>query len=309
MQCSKCFIIFDSKLFLVMRIIAGILIVAGLTLIPSSFSLKRIDYRESRNKNVCKFLKGDVLIYFVFVDNKESAPWTEFDIRTTLDSISTAVKWLHNQAASAGIPLRIKTDYYIGKEYSTISRNLTYGTVSKTIDKLGLRKGLEELNTWGDNIAKRVGSAYVMPEKDGIPEIKNPRNKERLVAFLRDDHTVESVALMFFLNNYYRVDISLQVNTFDTNDVEFGIISYKYPSEIAHNILHLFGAADLYKTPFRRSQSKIRLAQHEFPDDIMQDPYGRNIESMSIGALTSYLIGWTDSLDSSYDDLLTDRIY
>ena len=192
-----------------MRIIAGILIVAGLTMIPSSFSLKRIDYSESRNKNVCKFLKGDVLLYFVFVDNKESAPWTEFDIQTTLDSIATAVKWLHRQATAAGVPLRIKTDYYIGKEYSTISRNLTYGTVSKTFDKLGLRKGLEELNTWGDNIAKRVGSTYVMPEKDGIPEIKNPRNKERLVAFLRDDHAVESVALLYLLNNYFRIDISV----------------------------------------------------------------------------------------------------
>ncbi|NLI23560.1 MAG: hypothetical protein GX419_02480 [Bacteroidales bacterium] len=292
-----------------MRTIAGILIIAGLAMIPSSFSLKRIDYRESRNKNVCKVLKGDVLLYFVFVDNKETAPWTEFDIRTTLDSIATAVKWLHNQAAAAGVPLRIKTDYYIGKEYSTVSRNLTYGTVSKTIEKLGLRKGLEELNTWGDNVAKRVGSAYVMPEKDGIPEIKNPRNKERLVAFLRDDHAVESVALLFFLNNYFRVDISLQVNTFDTNDVEFGIVSYKYPSEIAHNFLHLFGAADLYKTPFRKSERKIRLAKNEFPDDIMQDPYGRSIESMSIGPLTRYLIGWTDSLDPAYADLLTDRTY
>ncbi len=120
--------------------------------------------------------------------------------------------------------------------------------MSKTFDKLGLRKGLEELNTWGDNIAKRVGSTYVMPEKDGIPEIKNPRNKERLVAFLRDDHAVESVALLYLLNNYFRIDISVQVNTFDTNDVEFAIVSYKYPSEIAHNFLHLFGAADLYKT-------------------------------------------------------------
>lgn len=292
-----------------MRTIVGILFIAVLTMIPSSFSLKRIDYRESRNKNVCKYLKGDVLLYFVFVDNKESAPWTEFDIRTTLDSIATAVKWLHKQAAAAGILLHIKTDYYIGKEYSTVSRNLTHGTVSKTIDKLGLKKGLEELNTWGDNVAKRVGSAYVMPEKDGIPEIKNPKNKERLVAFLRDDHAVESVALLFFLNNYFRVDISLQVNTFDTNDIEFGIVSYKYPSEIAHNFLHLFGAADLNKTPFRKSERKIRLAKNEFPDDIMQDPYGRDIESMFIGPLTRYLIGWTDSLDPIYTDLLTDRTY
>jgi len=283
-------------------------ILALLLLLPSSYSFRRLDYRDARYKNVCKDLKGDVLLYFIFVDNKESAPWTEFDIQTTLDSISTAVKWLEIQAQKAKIPLRIKTDYHIGKAYTTISKNLNYGTVQNTLHKLGLHKGMDDLNAWGDNIAKRAGASFVVPGKDGIPDIKNPRNKERLVAFLRDNYNVESVALIYLLNNYFRTDISIPVNTFETKDVEFAIVSYKYPSEIAHNFLHLFGAADLYLTPLRKNEKKARFAEKEFPNEIMQDPYARNIWDLDISVYTQYLIGWTDSIPLEYETLLTDRL-
>ena len=137
---------------------------------------------------------------------------------------------------------------------------------------------------------------------------KNPKNKERLIAHLRDEYNVESVALLFLVSNYYKEDISIAINTLDTQDVEFAIVSYKYPSEIAHNILHLYGAADLYKTPFRRNDKKIKEALQLFPEDIMQDPDANDIWSLEIGEFTKYLIGWTDDLDSEFHFLLTDKI-
>jgi hypothetical protein len=109
------------------------------------------------------------------------------------------------------------------------------------------------------------------------------------------------------VNNYYRNDISICVNQFSTNDVEFAIVSYKYPAIIAQNILNLFGAADLYKTLYRRNESKIELAFRYFPKDIMQDVYAKDINRMEIGDFTKYLIGWTNKLDPKYDLLLTDK--
>lgn len=280
----------------------------GMFLIPSSYTLKRIDYRDAMHKNVCKDLKGEVLIYYIFVDNKETLPWTEFDVHSTIDSINIAVKWLQQMAKENSIDLKIKTDYYIGKDYTTITKNLAHGSIIKTINEVGLKKGIDELNLWSDFIAKRAGASFQLTEKDGIPEIKNPRNKERLIAYLRDEYKVESVALLFFLNNYFRTDISLQVNTFDTKDVEFAVVSYKYPSEIAHNFLHLFGAADLYKTPYRHNEKKIKFAEKEFPQEIMQDPYARNIWDLNISSYTRYLIGWDKELAPEYQNLLTDKI-
>jgi hypothetical protein len=259
-------------------------------------------------KNVCKDLKNEVLAYFVFVDTKTTAPWTEFDIKSTLDSINIAVNWLNQQAIKNNIKLRIRANYYIGKPYATVKRDLPQGSVEKTLNNSSLKQGLKDMNLWADAIAKKVGSTFNIPEKDGIPEVKNPKNKERLIAYLRDENKVESVALLLMVNNYYRDDISIPVNNYKTDDVEFAIVSYKYPSEIAHNLLVLYGAAPMYKCVYRRNDKKIAMAQQAFPKDIMLEPYAKHINELNIGPLDRYLIGWTDKLDEKYKNLLTDAI-
>lgn len=259
------------------------------------------------HNNVCKDLKNNVLVYFVFVDTKTTLPWTEFDIQSTIDSMEIAIQWIEEKAGINGIPLNIISDFYIGTEYTTVNRNLPMPTIKGTLESQNLKKGLYELNKWGDYVARIVGSELEMTEKDGIPEIKNPRNKERLVAHLRDDKQVESVALLYLVNNYYRNDISLTINHLGTDDVEFAIVSYKYPSVLAQNILNLFGACDLSKSVYRRNEKKIKLCEDYFPNDIMQDVYAKNIQSLEVGALTKYLIGWNSTLDSKYKTLLNDN--
>jgi hypothetical protein len=290
-----------------MRSIVRVMALSVLLLIMGSFTFQKIDYRWARNKNVCKTLRNDVLLYFIFVDTKATTPWTEFDIRSTIDSVAAARKWLMEQARKYNIPLTIKTDYYIGKDYSTINRNLPAGSVDKSAVTPNFKKGLKGLNDWANFIALKAGSTYTTVQKDGIPEVKNPRNKERLIAYLRDEYKVESVALLFFVNNYYKTDISLQVNTMGTDDVEFAIVSYKYPSEIAHNFLHLYGAADMYKTPYRRNEKKIKQLASMFPSDIMQETYGKSLADMEIGEYTRYLIGWQENISTKYEELFLDK--
>lgn len=274
----------------------------------TNFSFKRIDYRDGINNNVCKTLKGDVMVYFVFVDTKTTAPWTEFDIKSTLDSMNVAVKWLESQARLNNIKINIRTDYYIGSEQTTIRKNLEYGTIEETVSKPNYKKGLASLNKWADGIAARVGKDVQINTNEGIPEIKNPRNKERLVAHLRDVEETESVALLYLVNNYYRNDISITVNQLNTDDVEFGIVSYKYPSVLAQNILSLFGAADLSESIYRKNAKNINYAKNTFPNDVMQDVYGTSIKSLEIGEYTQYLIGWQSTLNPKHEALLTDRI-
>ncbi len=272
-----------------------------------SASAPSVDFRAGRYNNVCKDLRDDVLLYFVFVDTRTTSPWTEFDILTTIDSIHVAAKWLEAQAESHGIPLNIKTDYYIGNEFATIRRNLPEKSIAETIEKQGLVRGMESLSRWGDYISKIIGESVYIKEKDGIPEQRQPNNKERLIAYLRDEFQVESVALLFMVNNYYRSDISLAINTLHNEDVEFAVVSYKYPSDIAHGFLHLFGAADLSESPFRRSRRKARLAESAFPDDLMTEVYARPMHELEIGEFTSYMIGWTQGLSPDYETLLTER--
>jgi hypothetical protein len=276
------------------------------SLLPSGYSLKKMDYRDARLKNVCKDLRGNALLYLIFVDTRATVPWTEFDIQSTIDSVRIAINWLHTQAKKNGITLNIISDFYIGKEFTTITKNLPSGTVWKSVTEPNMKKGAALINIWADGIAKVAGSSLPIHEKDGLPEIQNPRNKERLVAYLRDENNVESVALFYMVNNYYKTDISVQMNTTNTEDVEFAIVSYKYPSEIAHNLLHLYGAADMYNTIYRKNLKKIKFLESEFPDEIMQDPYGKNIWNLNISSYTKYLIGWTSKIDYKYEPYLTD---
>lgn len=272
-----------------------------------SASTPAFDFIKGRHNNVCKDLKNDVLLYFVFIDSRSTYPWTEFDILTTIDSIQVAARWLEAQAGEYGVPLKIKTDYYIGDEFTTIERNLPGKSVEEVIEKQNLIKGMESLNRWGDYVSKIIGESLYIKEKDGIPMQKRPSNKERLIAFLRDEYQVESVALLFMINNYFRSDISLGINTLHNDDVEFAVVSYKYPSEIAHNFLHLYGAADLGKSHFRRSRGKIKLASEAFPDDLMAEVYAKPLNELKIDEFTAYMIGWTNELDDRYEPLLTER--
>lgn len=276
-------------------------------LLGMAASTPSLDFSAGRYNNVCKALKDDVLIYFVFVDARTTYPWSEFDILTTIDSIQVAARWLEQQATAQGIPLQIKTDYYIGDEYATIQRNLPGNSIRETLDRDGLKQGLSNLSRWGDYVSKIIGESLYIKEKDGIPPLKRPGNKERLIAFLRDEYQVESVALLLMVNNYFRSDISVAVNTLNNEDVEFSVVSYKYPSEIAHSFLHLYGAADLAGSHFRRSAARIRMGLEAFPDDIMTDVYARPLGELEIGEFTGYMIGWTDELNSQYTSLLTER--
>ena len=279
-----------------------------LLIVPSSYKVSRVDYRDARYKNVCKDLKGDVLLYFMFIDSKYTTPWTEFDIQSTIDSIRTAITWMHMQARQNNIPLNIIADFYIGPEYTTIRRNLPNPTVKESVTEPNSSKVRENLKRWSDGVAKIAGESVIMRQKDGIPELKTPRNKERLVAFLRDENKVESVALFYLVNNYYKSDISIPVNTYRTEDVEFVVVSYKYPSEIAHNFLHLYGASDLYKTLLRRNERNINTLAGLYPDEVMQEPFGKDLNDLVISEYTKFLIGWEEKLDPALEPLMKDKM-
>ncbi len=272
------------------------------------FDIRTLNFEKAKNNNVCKELKGTVLLYIIFVDSDETFPWTEFDIETTLDSVNNATKWLKKQAKNSNIILNIKTDYYIGDEITTVDRDLPGESVKVSIMEPDLKQGIHELNYWADRIVREVGESLPTINKEGLTEIEKPRNKERLVAYLRDYYHVESVALFFMVNNYFKKDISVPINILTNDDVEFSIVSYKYSSDIAHNLLHLFGAADLYETPFRRSKKKIEFAKEEFPSEIMHDPYGKSLDQLNISEFTKYLIGWNNNLESKYKTLLKDKL-
>jgi hypothetical protein len=64
------------------------------------------------------------------------------------------------------------------------------------------------------------------------------------------------------------------------------------PAQIAHEILHLFGAWDLYETPHQTKLNET-VAKETFPDSVM-GRVAHDISSLKIDPLTAWLIGWND---------------
>jgi len=271
------------------------------------FTIRKTDFRKGIKNNVCKDLSGKVLVYTIFIDTKTTSPWSEYDIKSTLDSIRVATRWIQQKAIDNNIKIQFSTDYYVGPEYTTIKKNLPEESILLSVTKPNKKQGVANINKWSDYIARKAGDSFNITEKDGLPTIKKPKNKERLIALLRDQYDVESVVLLFMMNNYYKTDISIQLNTMHTKEIEYAIVSYKYPSEIAHNILHLFGAADLHETLYRKNARSIDYTVNNLPNGIMQDPFGKKINDLSISDFNKYLIGWNTGLTKEYDFLLYDK--
>ena len=264
------------------------------------FSIPTVD------NNVCKKLKGRVMYYAVFVDSKYTQPWSTHDIISTMDSIRCAMDWVEHQAALRGIDLKIDIDAHERDGIVPVKADLSRRSVLATLLGGG---GERAMDKWADKAGRQAAMAYG-PDTARITRTKNvPSNTERLIARIRDVHKLDDVALFYFVNNYYQEDASVVLHSAAIDKVEYGVQSYKRPSVIAHEFLHLFGALDLYITPFddkRAAMKRKDFAMKEFPNEVMAFAY-RNLDSLQISPLTEYLVGWRTELDERYVRMITGK--
>jgi hypothetical protein len=288
----------------------SILLLTSCTNHFSIFKNKTNDSKDvhlaSVDNNVCKKLNGIIVIYAIFVDTKDCKPWSEYDITSTLDSINKAVKWINQKAIENKRFVSIEVVHHSNHDKIPISSDLPKKTLSATLFQPNFTSGLKSIHKWSDKIAVIAGKS-LPPDTSKIITTKNTlTDKERLVARLRDIYKTDNVALLYFLNNYYKDEISIALNTNSQSEIEYSIISFKKPSVIAHEFLHLFGAWDLYITPFEGNKEDVKrkeFAMIEFPNEIMAFPY-RDIDSLQISPFTKYCIGWEKSLDKKYADMI-----
>ncbi len=267
----------------------------------------------SVKNNVCKTLQKKTVIYAVFVDSDETHPWTDYDINSTLDSIQTAIKWMENQARANGVPLQI--DLYNGlnvKKGKVIpfKQELKFKTLSGTLfHYMDIRKGIKLLDKWSDKISKDVTQSIPGDTSKMILTANKSNNRERLIAKLRNKYKTDNIALLFFINNYFENEISVALHTSSDDKTEYAIVSEKNPAVITHEFLHLFGAWDLYMSPFDKNifaKNRKRKAMKKYPDEIMAFTHKR-IDSLNLSPLTKYLIGWHNKLEKGAGNMFFRR--
>ncbi len=304
---SKEYIKFQYRMYLqkfLVPLVTGLILLSQSCYTPSNL---RTAGFPSANNNVCKKLTGEVVLYAIFVDSKYTNPWSSHDIESTLDSLRRAIKWIEDQAKNDSVHLTIKLDFHKNdKGVIPLKNDLSRKTFSATLYKRPLWSGVKDIYRWADKLAALAGKSF---PKDtmAITNIKNDmKNRERLIARLRDIHKTDKVALMFFINNYYTDEISATFDVSNDNNVEFSVVSFKYSSVIAHEFLHIFGANDLYLTPFdvkRKDKKRKDKLMEMFPDEIMAFAY-RNLDALTISGFTKYFIGWRNELSEEYQKVI-----
>jgi hypothetical protein len=256
------------------------------------------------DNNVCKRLRGKVVIYGVFVDSKIGGVWSTHDIRSTLDSVGVAADWIMSQARTKGVDLDIVVASHEKGGVVPVRSELGRGGLS------GMLHGVNpstSLDRWADKACRQVQSSFPRDTARLTLTKHGPKDRERLIAALRDRHGTDNVALVMFVNNYYGSETSVAVHTASTAAIEYAVVAYKRPAVIAHEILHLFGALDLYVTPYdskKEAAKRKRFAMERFPKEIMAFPF-RGLDSLEVGTLTEYLIGWRREALTEDEALLT----
>jgi len=258
------------------------------------------------NNNVCKRLSGKVVLYAIFVDTRETHPWTSYDIFSTLDSIRKATTWIMKVAKENNVDLSIEIQYHQNKGIIPIEQNLYNETLSSTLFRPNIVEGVENLDDWADLIAKKAGTSFQEDSSSVVRTKNHITNRERLIARLRDMAKTDNVALMYFLNNYHQNELSLALHTAVSEKTEYAIVSFKNPAVTAHEFLHLFGALDLYVTPFDKRKRELRkkvAIMKAFPNEIMAFTE-RSLDSLSLSPITKYLIGWAPQLDEKSKQIM-----
>lgn len=258
----------------------------------------------TKNKNVCKSLTDTIVVYAVFVDVGMYHPWTEFDIESTIDSLEKATNWIENQGNLFSKKVIIENNIHKEAGRLCFHEKETYPRVSLSCKDFisNTVSSNHKIVPWSDQIAKRVGKKLNYIPSNKIKTKIKISSTQSLNLALRDKFNRENVAIVYFVNGYYENHPSFSFNTESSSDVEFSIVTSKNTAVIAHEILHLFGAVDLYSNNNYPNFNFPELKE-SYPNEIMNVQHKR-IEKLSISPITAYFIGWRDTMSHSDNRLL-----
>lgn len=284
-----------KKIFVALGVI---LFVVGCT------SIKEIDNDWAKNRNVCKKLQGDVLVYTIFVNDKQNLPWDEYEKAEYMDSVKIATNWMEKQATKNNVPLAIQTAYH----HKASKKGPPGKTNLAAMKLINTMSGFKKANKHYDGIAKSCKIGFKQQKDAPKPFVKKISDKKSFVAMLRNQYQCESIVLLFAHKADKLQHLVINLNTLNNEDVEFLAMSFRNPSMISFQILQLFGASALTYTSDPKRETKQREhVKTYFPMDVMAHPMSSTLTDKTIGEYTQYLIGWKSFYDPKHQLLSRSR--
>lgn len=243
-------------------------------------------YHCYKNKGSLQELTGDIVLLSIFINEpgQEFTPQQEQDM---LDNLDLAARWLETEAAKYGAEARI----YTGKEDDTLVLHYTSaeslgGYKADILPETDIfscyQKATQKYGTW------QIG-VMIFANEDG-------RSSAGCTSVTIPIETLESAKSAEDIPSFY-------------DYLEYSQIYRTYFGEpepylvCAHEILHDFGAIDLYYEYLDPERMEMDLEKSSLmvayaPFEIMRS--GRTPEFDFVGELTAYLVGWTETVPAKY---------
>ncbi len=228
-------------------------------------------FRPSADK-LYQSLIDDVYIFAVFVDTQDDY-WEEEEKEYYYQQLLISQAWLVEQASLYGQYLNFENDYFLDNREHVYLEDVRRGQSPKyTVNQALMEIGYDDF----DDFLYRNSFDF-------------ENNKLKMVFFVKKYD--RSHAYNYFSNKdldlaivYCRSTIGLMTNHF----------------VISHEILHQFGAWDLY---YGKSQTRetAQKAKELYPNSIMINTR-TNLAELEVDDLTAWRIGWHYDYQEGYDE-------
>lgn len=217
-------------------------------------------FLRSKNKGMSRCMRGNVLVEMVFVSDRQT-DWVQDEKDQFYSVYKTAMEGLCKQAAAAGVKL----------SFSTVIGAFRY-------------QGVMNPNEFSTVIVPQVQARYL--QEQGFT------NHQEFAASRKETCQADEVALIFVMEKHFRAF------AMSSDDLEYCVLTEGNDAHaISHELLHLFGAVDLYY-PYHI----YGLTMQYFPKTIMCTYEGQEVDP-----LTQYLVGWVDTPSQKVKEFM-DRV-
>jgi hypothetical protein len=248
-------------------------------LLLSNFALHAQNIEKWRAGSAYK-LSGKIYTLSCFVSGPNEE-WTYNEKLEMLDLLKEGQKWISAQALKNSISVEFNESGSFGLNKDIKLSRIERGTAS----------GNESVD-WVSKVFYTIGYKSIFDFDSWIKKNTKADNYQ-VIIFVKGK------------GNGYAMAYSTEMKK-DKFYVEGAVLYEKYnggtklaSSSIAHEILHLYGAWDLYKT-FNQTEGNEERARALFPNSIMlRTSY--NINELNIDNLTAWLIGWNNNPKEWYE--------
>lgn len=256
-----------------LSILMGVALLAALSAGAEPVALrdKLTNQASKRDNGSAAVLTGRVVLANIYVSDTRSG-WTRRARRDVRRRMSSAVGFIKAQAVHYDRHVTVIEVDFDAKYEADVPTEMTADPA------------------WTQKAIAAAGKGVA---SDCADHLKVEHDAEHVLFVLHVNKPGQSYNLAFSdgIDREYRAE---RVVCFTRLDNEWPAPAATY----AHEILHGFGAGELY-FPFDETDSRERVASRIFDDDVMfRVDY--QLQRLEIGPYTAYRVGWCDTLDEKY---------